>query len=142
MRIRIIKCVDCGELGLCVGFQRITDHCCSGEYCDVLEAEYDAGNYIEPRYDYNSGPIAQTNRLMTALDDISEIYDSYDRSDTDWEWKYDRIFNINANVIMPLLDNLGIRLDYCDPDTSYEEDVTAYYNAIMEIKRKLEAEGY
>ena len=132
MKIRIIKCVDCGELGLCVGFQRITEHDCSGEYYDVLEAEYDGASCIEPQYR------AQTRLLIITIDRLSVIY----YSDFDWEYKRDRIFNISKSTIQPLLDDLGIDLNYYDCHTDYEQQVTAYYDAVMKIKKNLEAEGY
>lgn len=46
---------------------------------------------------------------------------------------YDRVFSINSNTIRPLLDKLGIEFNYYDPDTTYEEDVRAYINAISEV---------
>ncbi len=44
-----------------------------------------------------------------------------------WEVKHEIIFEVwkDSPKVMCLED-------YCDPDTSYEEDVTALYQAIME----------
>jgi hypothetical protein len=80
----------------------------------------------------------QINLLLVAIDNIDKIYNS----DADWEYKYDRIFSFSKSTVYPLLDELGINLGYYDPDTTYKEDVTAYYYAIMEIKSNLEKEGY
>lgn len=47
------------------------------------------------------------------------------KSEASWETKYELIFSdaISERVFQE------IQLDYCDPDTSYEEDVTAFINA-------------
>lgn len=42
-----------------------------------------------------------------------------------WESKYDRVF---SNQISGKVFSL-IRLDYCDPDTTYKEDVLAFASA-------------
>jgi hypothetical protein len=54
-------------------------------------------------------------------------------SSADWEMKYDLIFDYGSRYIQPLIEDLGLRLEYYDPDTTYQEDVTAY----MEDLRKL-----
>ena len=48
-------------------------------------------------------------------------------SDASWETKYDLVF---SDEISKCIRETGISLDYCDPDTSYEEDVLAYVNAV------------
>lgn len=51
-------------------------------------------------------------------------------SDREWEDKYDAIFNLG---IWQAMRNAGEPLpDYADPDTTYQEDVTAYMQAIEE----------
>ena len=52
---------------------------------------------------------------------VNKIYDS----EADWETKYDLIFSesISKTIFRE------IHLHYYDPDTSYEEDVTAFVNA-------------
>jgi hypothetical protein len=49
-------------------------------------------------------------------------------SDVDWETKYGLIF---GDISMSIRQ-LKIILNYYDPDTSYEDDVRAYYCAIEE----------
>lgn len=49
-------------------------------------------------------------------------------SDLDWEEKYDMIFSEEISR--------RFSLDYYDPDTSYEEDVIAFMNALGEYMRK------
>jgi hypothetical protein len=56
----------------------------------------------------------------------------------DWEYKYDMIFQIGKDHIYSELDSLGIALDYYDPDTSYEEDVTAFVTELHCIREKLD----
>lgn len=58
----------------------------------------------------------------------------------DWEEKYDTIFGMYASVIRPLLKEQGLRLEYCDPDTTYQEDVTALMDALRQVKNNLENE--
>ena len=50
------------------------------------------------------------------------------RNDLDWEQKYDRIFSDQISRKVHKL----IHLDYYDPDTSYEEDVSAFASALDE----------
>jgi len=56
-------------------------------------------------------------------------------SEADWETKYDLIFSAD---ISQTIFFLGISFDYCDPDSSYEEDVMAYVNAINAKSDELE----
>jgi hypothetical protein len=51
-------------------------------------------------------------------------------SDLEWEEKYDMIFSEEVSR--------KFSLDYYDPDTSYEEDVMAFMNALDEHMRKQE----
>lgn len=46
-----------------------------------------------------------------------------------WEEKYDAIF---SEDISRKIRDTGAYVDWCDPDTSYEEDVTAYIKALRE----------
>ena len=41
-----------------------------------------------------------------------------------WEEKYDAVFHISKK-----LREIGFEIDYCDPDTSYEDDVLALSRA-------------
>ena len=50
-------------------------------------------------------------------------------SDLEWEEKYDMIFSEEISR--------KFSLDYYDPDTSYEEDVMAFMNALDEYMRNL-----
>lgn len=49
----------------------------------------------------------------------------FDDDTIDWELKYDLIFNENVSRRVFSLT----QLDYYDPDTTYQEDVTAFMNA-------------
>ena len=62
-----------------------------------------------------------------------KIYEKAKRiiaSDLEWEEKYDMIFSEEVSH--------KFSLDYYDPDTSYEEDVIAFMNALDEHMRKQE----
>ena len=45
-----------------------------------------------------------------------------------WEILYNKIFS--EKFSLKLRDKYNLYLDYCDPDTTYEEDVVAYINAL------------
>ena len=50
-----------------------------------------------------------------------------------WEIVYDRVFCKKCSVrVFELCNDMGSRLDYYDPDTSYEEDVKAFIYALRE----------
>jgi len=57
------------------------------------------------------------------------------QSETDWEFKYNIIFGMG---IVDDLNNIGIQLNYYDPDTTYEEDVRAFVEALNCISGDLE----
>jgi hypothetical protein len=61
-------------------------------------------------------------------------------SKANWEFKYDLVFQVFSQQIRPLIQELGIRFDYYDPDTSYEEDTMALMNALRELKENLKRE--
>jgi hypothetical protein len=73
------------------------------------------------------------NNLLLFMSRVDSIF----YSDIDWKYKYDMIFQIGKDHIYSELDSLGIRLDYYDPDTTYEEDVTAFVNALHNIRDRL-----
>jgi len=52
-----------------------------------------------------------------------------------WSTLYDCIF---SQDISGKIQGTGIRVDYCDPDTSYEEDVRAFVKAINAKADELE----
>lgn len=63
-------------------------------------------------------------RLTILHKEVNQIFNS----DLSWEVKFELIFSENiADQIYSI-----IQLDYYDPDTSYEEDVRAFVNALNE----------
>ena len=60
-------------------------------------------------------------KVLKTFRHINEIFDN-DR--LDWEVKYHMIFSLCPKMTKRL-GEVGLRLDYYDPDTTYEEDVTA-----------------
>ena len=50
------------------------------------------------------------------------------KSDMSWEAKYDMIFSPEISQRVFKL----VRLNYYDPDTTYEEDVMAFFDAFKE----------
>lgn len=60
------------------------------------------------------------------------IYVGSAQYNIDWEITYDKIFSENiSRKVLNLVD-----LDYCDPDTSYEDDVKAFVSAFQEYMEK------
>ena len=55
----------------------------------------------------------------------------------EWEAKYAAVF---SDVVRGQIEATGVRLEYCDPDTTYEEDVRAYARAVRERADELRAE--
>lgn len=59
--------------------------------------------------------------------DIAEQAQRIVESDADWETKYEIIF---SNPVGGRIRDIGIVVDWHDPDTTYEEDVLAYAKAL------------
>lgn len=62
------------------------------------------------------------------------VIDNIMRSSQDWSVKYDLIFSPG---ISRRIEALGYTPDYCDPDSSYEDDVRAYVDAVNELADKV-----
>lgn len=68
--------------------------------------------------------IAELKQLQTFTQNITD-------SELSWEDKYAQVFSKHCSKrIYALLEDLNLKLDYYDPDTSYEEDVCAYRDAL------------
>lgn len=68
--------------------------------------------------------IGNTVYLRSVLSHIKNIYE---HSDTKWEDKYDTIFRLGRG-----LNEAGFGVEWYDPDTSYQEDVQAYVQALRD----------
>lgn len=69
--------------------------------------------------------------METTLEKLNELYNEAIQifeSDLPWDTKYDLIFS--EHISRKVYDM--IHLDYYDPDTSYEEDVTAFIQAFKD----------
>lgn len=65
---------------------------------------------------------------------IEELYTEMNRvmaSSYTWEAKFDIVFELSKRM-----KEHGVHLNYCDPDTTYREDVCAYFNALAEYLGK------
>lgn len=59
-----------------------------------------------------------------------------------WRIAYGKIFNDSVSGrIWKLLDQLGLRLEYCDPNMGYDDDVLAFSRAMDRLMRTLQEEG-
>jgi len=64
--------------------------------------------------------------LITELSSLKKEINEIFNSNMSWELKYDLIFSEKlSQQVFELVD-----LDYYDPDTTYEEDVTAFVKAL------------
>ena len=67
--------------------------------------------------------------LITKLLRIVNQAERIIAAEISWRTKYDLVF---SDDIAGAVRDLNIRLEWYDPDTSYEEDVLAYMSAIRE----------
>jgi len=74
--------------------------------------------------------------LILALEDLSNSFEKYDD-----EMIYDEVFRIWKDQLEPTLESLGIHHTWCDPDTSYEEDVRAFVSSLEDVKERLKLKG-
>lgn len=70
---------------------------------------------------------------LTKLQDLLNLTNKIFKSDISWEAKFDLIFSDNiSRAVFDL-----ISLDYYDPDTTYEEDVSAFVHAFRDYVKPL-----
>lgn len=84
-------------------------------YDKILQAGREAGN---------AKTATTLLAAIAAVQVAATIEDAQDR--------YDAVFKTFNDKVMPLFKKLGISFDYCDPDTSYEEDVQALLDALKD----------
>lgn len=59
-----------------------------------------------------------------------------------WRAAYGQVFSDQVSGrIWKLLDQLELRLEYCDPDMGYDDDVLAFSRALDSLMRRLREEG-
>lgn len=75
--------------------------------------------------------MSAVSRLIRLIERAEEVF----RSEADWEIKFDTIFGM---YIWREIRSAGYGFEWYDPDTSYEEDVTYYVNALTEFKERLQ----
>lgn len=94
--------------------------------------EEDNNNKPENAYLLYQRTAEKLNRAVA----IAQLEDTEDA----WETVYDLVFSKNGNrVINKCLNALDVSFaDYYDPDTSYQEDVMAYIDALNRTTKKLE----
>jgi len=77
--------------------------------------------------------IAEIERFLKLAEMASVIRDSK----ASWETKYGLVFSDQISI--PIREMESVNIDYCDPDTSYEEDVCAYVQALEEKAKELKS---
>lgn len=87
---------------------------------------------LEQRQEKAKRLIGIMDRLdETLLDLINKAEKIFHDPDLNWESKYSLIFGLG---IWQKARAAGLGLSWCDPDTTYEEDITAYMQAVIETK--------
>jgi len=100
-------------------------------YALHLDLEQQLGEFRSHHYEMPN-PVASTDAWKTELRRLlGEATNVMEAKNLSWEEKFDGVFSDQIAVpINALLREHGLSLDYWDPDTDYQEDVAAYYEAI------------
>ena len=77
--------------------------------------------------------LKEIGQLQEALREARTVYES----DSIWKVKHDLLFTHKGNVVEPLLETLGLELKCYYPDTSHQDDVVAYYDALKSLVKGL-----
>lgn len=97
--------------------------------------EYQPTDEARKKYGTNACDVLISLRIDSEIiSDVLKAERIFLSSAFTWEQKYDRIFD------MRLADKIrcaGYAFDYCDPDTSYEQDVRALMAALTEFKERI-----
>ena len=76
---------------------------------------------------------------LNQIKDFIEVADQAQHiveSEASWEAKFEVIF---SDCIMGRIQKTDIEIDWCDPDTTYEEDSLAFVRALQDKARDLKA---
>ena len=75
----------------------------------------------------------KTQELKEAIREAYRILhdEQLNDSDPDYEERFTTIFDLGEKVIYPLIRQLRVNFEYYDPDTTYEEDVRAFVDALV-----------
>jgi hypothetical protein len=85
------------------------------------------------------GKAEMKSQKQELLNQMQKVEDIFNDASLSWEEKYDTIFKL-APEIRSLTSALCIYLDYYDPDTSNQEDVSAYVEALLAERPALQEE--
>lgn len=75
-------------------------------------------------------PIGPIEKFFEIFEQAQHIIDS----PIEWSTKYDLIF---SDAIKGAIDEIGIWINWVDPDMDYEDDVRAYFGALEEKAKEL-----
>lgn len=74
-------------------------------------------------------------QAVRAINRMTRIMNTEDLT---WEEKFEAVFALNRQYVMPALHKYHIRLEYYDPDTTAEEDTRALCQALEPLRPKFE----
>ena len=81
----------------------------------------------------SSQNIVELKRLIAKVLEWTSLADDEDTEEA-WDRAYSLVFSRDSSLaIRDLMKNMGVHLNYSDPDTSYKEDVQAYSEALNEV---------
>lgn len=83
---------------------------------------------------------SKTYEAMLQLAAVSFHLDTIVKSGLSWECKFDQVFKSEVQgMVLRLAQQTDFKLDWCDPDGSYEDDVLAYVRAVDDFLKRLRA---
>ena len=76
--------------------------------------------------------LCELNRSVQAIIEAARVNES--KADDPWELAFSHVFNASVSGrIADLCKFANLKLEYYDPDTTYEEDVRAYADALNDL---------
>lgn len=88
-----------------------------------------------PKHD---AAMKELRELNTTTQNLVAAAQKEQASDQEWELVYDAVFSESiSDRVRELIKIIGMRLDYYDPDSSYEEDVMEYASALNSFVSRL-----
>jgi hypothetical protein len=83
-------------------------------------------------FDYKAGK-GENKALGELRQLVTELKEVLDDDEIGWQETFHLVFGTHQKRVKGLLLEAGIRLDYYDPDTTYEEDARAYVTALDDL---------
>lgn len=79
--------------------------------------------------------VCNYTEFISLTEQVGSLIEKANLRELSWEEVFDKVFSEDISVH---IRGLGLSPDYYDPDTSYKEDVLAYYNALVRDAKEYE----